>query len=278
METEKDSSAASAYAEEREEISLRPLFAGLFIFLATILVQLYLGGGSVQKDERGGSVKLHVLPASELDLGAGINREDAPALKLKPTLSQFSGLFSVSTGDNKAAGVAFIEADISEEPTDVVVTSVVISAAGHVTAASPVVSSLVVSPPPAASPSPPPSPSTPPPPPWWIEDAQRAPLAKTDAGAKALAADKTTGDWAVEVTDPRPGTLLVARASEPPPGQPYYTHSPKASQTGPFLRRKSLRFLSICISSFLRRDSLFFLPAPMANVILETIACLSSLS
>ena len=104
METEKDFKAASAYAEEREEISLRPLFAGLFIFLATILVQLYLGGGSVQRDERGGSVKLHVLPASELDLGAGINREDAPALKLKPTLSQFSGLFSVSTGNNKAAG------------------------------------------------------------------------------------------------------------------------------------------------------------------------------
>lgn len=222
METEKDFKAASAYAEEREEISLRPLFAGLFIFLATILVQLYLGGGSVQRDERGGSVKLHVLPASELDLGAGINREDAPALKLKPTLSQFSGLFSVSTGNNKAAGVAFIEADISEEPTDVVVTSVVISAAGHVTAASPVVSSLVVSPPPAASPSPPPSPSTPPPPPWWVQDALRAPLAKTDAGAKALAAGKTTGDWAIEVTDPRPGTLLVARTSEPPPGQPYF--------------------------------------------------------
>jgi putative AlgH/UPF0301 family transcriptional regulator len=226
-----------AAPEDEDEISYgfdamaaRATSIALTIFVLTALTQ-FIFGSRLLRDESPTHVKLHVIPSSELS----ISPVDAPAMKLQPSLSQFTTLFkssvSLSGGGHQAS--VYVEADVSPEPTDVVVASVVVDAHGHITTATTAMAAATLPPsplPPVASPPPSPSspvadqppPNQPPPPPWWVTDASKAPVAKTAAGAAALAADKPSGRWAVEVHDPRPGTLLLSRGGAAPAGQPYY--------------------------------------------------------
>ena len=167
--------------------------------------------------------KLHIIPASELL--SPPNAADSAAIRLSPNISTFAALFR--TGHEGQAAV-FIDAQLSiSMPTDVD-PNLVASRTSAATQPAPSASSSPSppAPPPPGSPSTPPpsprSPSPPLPPPWWVTDAALAPVAKHLIGAAALASSLTSsGSWAVEVTDPRPGTLLVSRAA-PAAGQEYF--------------------------------------------------------
>ena len=222
--TEKE--LAQAAAEwEREERPRRAcggaLLALPFFFLAVLLLNPSLGEEPADAGDR--TVLLHVIPSKDLLLSRPFG-EQAPTLST--SREQFAKLFAA-----QHSAVAFVgPLDAIDAPQDVAPNLRVDGhAAAPAVAASPSPPPTPTRPPPPSPKSPPRSPSPPPAPaPWWIEESLLPPRPKHTAGAAAspllrnltLLEEHHDKEWAYEVVDPLPGTLLFARGRAHP-CQPY---------------------------------------------------------